>query len=111
VTDPAVTAVIKPRQVPVTWDGIDELPMLAATTFACGVLGPGEIMLAIGQAAPPIFAGDPQEQERLINAIDSINARPVARVVMSPARAVELIASLQQAVNAHSQLTAESDKR
>jgi hypothetical protein len=98
------------RVVPVTWAGIEELPILLATSFATSLLSESEILLAIGQAAAPIIPGDEETQARTLSDLESIEARPLARLVLSPQRAVELIDLLSKMVALQKQVAGTDDK-
>lgn len=80
------------------WSGLDGMPLETATALVAGVIGPGEIFLAIGQSAPPLFIGELADQVRQMREIKSIRVRPITRVVFSPARVRELIGHLQAAL-------------
>lgn len=96
--------------VAVTWPGLEELPILLATSFATSLLSEHEILLAIGQATAPIIPGDEETQASALMALESIEARPVARLVLSPQRAVELIELLSKVVALQKQVAGTDDK-
>ena len=92
---------IAQKQVGVEWEGLDSLPIHAATTFVAGANAIGEINLAIGQTSAPVFAGTPEEQTAKLMAVTSVNARPLVRLMMTPWRVKELISILQFALDQH----------
>jgi hypothetical protein len=85
----------------VEWPGLDDLPILSASCFAGSIVAPGEIYLAIGQFAPPIFPGTREEQAERLQGLDVLTARPLVRLMLSPQRAKELIQLLQAALANH----------
>jgi hypothetical protein len=58
-----------------------------------------EFILTFGSAVPPIFETVPTP-EQLAN-IDSVKAKPIIRMALTPGRAVELIQQLQQQLTAY----------
>lgn len=78
-------------EVTVTWHGIeDQYPALAANSFLLQQTGQ-EFILSLGFAAFPFFA-DPNDAAK----VKTIAAKPIARIAMTPGRAVELVQVLQQ---------------
>lgn len=49
----------------------------------------------------PIIIGTNEEKERQIEAVDSIDAKCVARIILSPSRALELINLLTENIRAY----------
>ena len=83
----------EPRQIPIKWENVDELPVMACNVFVAQ-FSPHEFLLQFGYASPPIFLKPPSPQE--IAAIDSVPAKVVVRLSLSPGRMSELIQVLQQ---------------
>jgi len=80
-------------QVTVTWHGVEEkLPTMAVNSFLLQQTGQ-EFILSVGFAAFPYLV-DPQEATKL----KTISAHPIARISMTPERAVELMQMLQQGI-------------
>lgn len=82
-------------QVNLDWSAVNEMPMSYATTFACTVPGPGEVLLLVGQAVAPVFPGTPAQQQEAMRRIKSIAVTPVAKIMINPVRLQELITALQ----------------
>lgn len=95
----------KHRQVPVAFVGADELPLQYANAFV-GLVHPGEIYLNIGSVMPPALHGTPEEREAQIDSIAFLPATPIARLVISPMRLDELIATLQNTKRNYEELMA-----
>lgn len=89
---------IEQKTVNLDWADVDSLPLYSATNFVTGALSRDEIMLVIGQAAPPIFPGTGQEQVDQLKDVEVIQARALARFILAPGRAESLIAVLQSAL-------------
>lgn len=83
----------EPIQIAIKWEGIDEVPVMASNVFLAQFT-PHEFLLMFGYAAPPVFLKPPSPQE--LAAIDSVQAKVVVRLSLSPGRMSELIQVLQQ---------------
>jgi hypothetical protein len=82
-----------PTQVTITWHDIEEkLPAMAVNAFLLQQTGQ-EFVLSLGFAAFPYLA-DPREAAN----VRTVAAQPIARISMSPGRAVELMNVLQQGI-------------
>ncbi len=100
--------VISQRQVGVSWETLDEMPLEAVNTFLAGLIGPNEVFLALGQAAGPTISGsEAQQQEQIerVQELDSITARPLIRVMMTTQRMRELVGVLEKTLAAHDRAT------
>ena len=84
---------VEPKQIAIKWENVDELPVLACNVFVAQFT-PHEFLLQFGYASAPIFLKPPSPQE--IAAIDSVPAKVVVRLSLSPGRMNELIQVLQQ---------------
>ena len=83
----------EPKQVAITWEGVDELPVMACNVFVAQFT-PHEFLLLFGYASTPVFLKPPSPEE--IAAINSVPAKVVVRLSLSPGRMSELIQVLQQ---------------
>lgn len=91
-----------PKNVPLTWVGYDELPIL----FANQILiqhQPGEFILSFGQATAPPIVGTPEEQVAQAEQIEFVPVRPLIRLGLTPARLREFVATLQVALDRQEQ--------
>lgn len=90
-------------QVPTAWDpAVQTMPTFAANTFSMqvtGAGGPEEIVVSIGYAAPPVFAGTIEEQMRQAASLEAVLIRPVVRLSITPGRLRELLEVLQTVVS------------
>lgn len=83
-------------EIPVVWVGAEELPVHFANAFL-GVVQPNEIFLTIGSIAPPPIVGEtPEERVQEAGKIQFIQASPIARLALTPARLDELVRTLQE---------------
>jgi hypothetical protein len=91
-------------RVPAVWVGADDLPVQFANQFI-SVVQPNEIFLTVGSLVPPAILGDTVE-ERMENAkkITFVPVKPIARLVLTPARLKELIKVLQDSLENYDKL-------
>lgn len=82
-------------QIPVTWIGLDDVPVHYANQFVCQ-FQPDEFILSIGNLTPPMLLGPPDEQQKQLQQLAYVPIRPIARIAMTPSRLRELIQVLQQ---------------
>lgn len=80
--------------VPLEYVGIDEAPLIFANNFLAQAQQ-DEIVLLIGQVAPPIVTGNREEQLEQLRRIVSVRSQIVARFVFSRTRLDELITTLE----------------
>jgi hypothetical protein len=66
--------------VPVVWEGLENVPIVLSNN-ALGQVGQHEeIILSFGQLTPPVIYGDLARQREQAQGIDRIVVRPVARL-------------------------------
>jgi hypothetical protein len=94
----------EPVQVPLIWIGLDDTPIELANVFQAQVSAPGEIILNIGQTAPPALSGTPEERAAQIEKISFVQSRTLGRLALTPHRVREMITLLQQALAGHDQV-------
>jgi len=81
-------------QIRVDWSAADRLPILAANLVLVQQT-PHEFILTFGALAPPVTTAPiTEEQARGMN----LAAQPIARILLPPGRAVELLQALQQQI-------------
>jgi hypothetical protein len=90
------------RQVPVVWVGLDEAPIQFANQFAMQGIE-NELILTIGQIAPPMLLGTDEERRQQIEALSYVPVKTVCRVSFTPERLGELIDVLTQHRNKRGQ--------
>jgi len=81
------------RNIPLTWIGTEDLPLLWVNRF----VGQGledHLVLTIGQSVDPAIIGTPEERIAQVEQIAYVPVRPVARLAFSRARCEELIGIL-----------------
>jgi len=81
------------REIPLTWIGTEELPLLWVNRF----VGQGledHFVLTIGQSVDPALIGTPEQRIAQLEQIAYVPIRPVARLAFSRARCEELIGIL-----------------
>lgn len=83
------------RLVPVVWVGLDEVPIMLANQFVIQG-GDSELLLTIGQLAPPMLLGSDDERRQQAEAISYVPIRPLCRVSLTAERLAELIDVLSQ---------------
>jgi hypothetical protein len=83
---------IQERQIPVTWPKHQEAAVMA-NVFNVS-LTPDGVVLTIGQASLPIFTGTPEDQVHQAQELPEVEPIVIARIVMTPAKAAELIAGI-----------------
>jgi hypothetical protein len=90
----------------VSWASAESLPLMFANAFVsqlgsqAGTAGPPDaIYLTIGQLAPPLLVGTPEEvAQQAARFNGTVEVRPVARIVLSRERAAELGELLQTVI-------------
>ena len=90
----------EPIQVPTVWIGLEQRPIEMASHLVAQVNAPNEIIINLGQAAPPLVFGTPEEQAAQFRA-SLVQVRPIARISLTAHRVRELITLLQQSIEAH----------
>ena len=81
--------------IPLAWIGAEELPVHLLNQFVCQ-FSQDEFILTLGQTVPPAIMGvTPEERAQQIEGIAYVPVKPIARLALTRARLVELIATLQ----------------
>ena len=81
----------------VTWEGVEDVPILFVNQVLGQVGEQSEIVLTFGQLAPPAILGQTQEErEQQLKSLDRIPIKPIARLAMTRVGLEQLIAVLQQ---------------
>lgn len=92
-------------QLPVSWIGAEDLPVLFANTFVGQVEAEqGVFFLTIGQIVPPALIGTPEEKVEQLEQISYVPIKPVARLALTRERLKYLIAILQTNLDQHDQI-------
>ena len=87
-----------PPELPISWVGFDELPIVFANQIMIQSTGPREIVLIFGQVANPPTAGTQEEQLAQLGEIPFVPIRPLARLGMTLDRLREFLAAMQAQV-------------
>ena len=87
----------EPVQVPVVFIGAEDTPLLYANQFVIAHLGQ-EFILSIGQVAPPLLLGTPEQQHEQAKQLSFVPIKTVARFAMTRERLDQLIKLLQDHV-------------
>jgi len=95
-------------EVPLSWIGLDELPILFANQFIIQHQ-PNEFIFTVGQMAPPALLGPPEVVAEQAREITHIPVKPLARIGMTRHRLAELIAVLQANLENHDRKMREMD--
>lgn len=81
--------------IPLAWIGAEELPIHLVNQFVCQ-FNQDEFILTVGQMAPPaLIAPTPEERLEQAEQISYVPIKPLARLVFTRQRLVELAATLQ----------------
>lgn len=64
------------REIPVSWVGAEELPILYANQFV-GQVHEDTFFLTIGQLVPPALIGTPEEQAEQLEEIAYLPVKPL----------------------------------
>lgn len=82
-------------QVPLSWVGLDEMPILLANHFLMQFEADGSFVLSAGQATAPPLLGTPEEIKAQAEKIEFVPVRPLARLNMTEGKLREFIAVLE----------------
>jgi hypothetical protein len=81
--------------VPVIWDGVEDVPLVLANQVLGQVGHQGEVILTFGQITPPILQGTLEQQAEQASEIPFVSVKPMARVALTKAGLDDLIRVLQ----------------
>jgi hypothetical protein len=81
------------REIPLTWIGADELPLLWVNRFV-GQSLQDHMVLTIGQSVDPALIGTPEERITQLEQVAYVPIRPVARLAFSRTTCETLIGIL-----------------
>lgn len=95
------TAPQQPVQVPLVWINLDETPIELASIFQVQVQGPDEIIFNVGQTAPPMLTGTPQEMAVQAAAVPFVPCRTLARFSLTTDRIRQLQTIFTNMLTAH----------
>ena len=98
------------REIPVTWIGAEELPVLFANTFVGQVEVQQDVFfLTIGQTLPPALIGTPEERIEQLEQIAYVPVKPVARLALTRERLEYLVAILQTNLDQYRELRGQAE--
>ncbi len=90
-------------EVPISWVGFDELPILFANQLLVQSAGPRELVITFGQLTPPPIVGTIEEQREQLEEIPFVPVRPLVRLSVTHDRLREFIQVLQAQYEQHEQ--------
>jgi len=82
-------------QLPIAYLGVEETPIVFANQFAIQHFQ-NEFIITIGQIAPPILVGSPEERREQAKNVGYIPVTIVGRFSLTKERIRELIGALQE---------------
>jgi hypothetical protein len=77
--------------IPVVWEGLENVPIVLANNALGQVGQQDEIILSFGQLTPPAIYGDLERQREQAQQIERLAVKPVARVGLTRAGLDDLI--------------------
>jgi hypothetical protein len=77
--------------IPVVWEGLEDVPIVLANNALGQVGHQDEIILSFGQLTPPAIYGDLERQREQAQQIERLAVKPVARVGLTRAGLDDLI--------------------
>jgi hypothetical protein len=78
------------------WEGVENVPILLANQVIGQVGQQGEVILAFGQASPPILIGDAEQQREQAREIPFVPVKPVVRLGFTRAGLDDVIRILNE---------------
>ncbi len=97
--------------VPLSWIGYDDAPILYANQLLVQFQPEGGFVLALGQATAPPLIGTPEQIAAQAAEIEFVPVRTLARFGMTRAKLQEVIAVLQANLENFDRLQAQIDPR
>ncbi|MBA2713885.1 MAG: hypothetical protein H0U55_10095 [Rubrobacteraceae bacterium] len=82
-------------QIPVLWDGVENVPLVLTNQVLGQVGQQGEVILTFGQVNPPLLMGTPEQQAQQAGEIPFVAVKPVARLALTKAGLDDLVRVLQ----------------
>jgi hypothetical protein len=98
-------------ELPISWVGLEETPISYANQFLIQYQPDGSFVLAVGVATPPALIGRPDEVAEQMADVTFVPVRTLTRVVLSPAKLKELIATLQANLDNVERIQTQIDRR
>ena len=95
------------REIPYTWIGTEELPLLWVNRFVGQSLR-DHLVLSIGQSVDPALIGTPEDRMAQLEQVAYIPVRPVARLAFSRSSLQDLIGILEILKDGYDQQQQES---
>jgi len=87
----------EPLQLSLAYVDADEVPILTCNNVVVQAHAEEEFILLLGQIAPPILLGSPEEQRAQAEGLEYVPVHVVARVGMTRHRVQEMIRALEDA--------------
>ena len=84
------------KQVPLVWEGIENVPITFTNEILLQAGQYGEFLLTFGQSAPPAILGETEEERvKKLERVSSVPVNPIARFALTPTTLVQLSTLLQ----------------
>src|ERR1700677_59970 len=96
-----MTMLPHPVELPVAWVGVDELTIQLANQFLTQLAAPDEVIITVGQAAPPVLLGTPEQQVAQAAAVAFVPVKAMIRVSLTTTRVRELRDVLTKVLEQH----------
>jgi hypothetical protein len=91
-------------EVPIVWVDVDQTPIQFANQFISQYQA-HEFVLTIGQLAPPMIIGTPEQQTEQVENLAFVTVRPLARFGLPVNRLRELIRVLSENLESYDRKT------
>jgi hypothetical protein len=86
-------------ELPVSWVGYDEVPIVYANQFLLQIQPEGSFVMAVGQSTPPALLGTLEEIAAQVSQVEFVPVRTLARVALTEQKARDLVAVLEAALS------------
>lgn len=84
------------REIPLTWIGIEDVPILTINQMVGQALTRQEYIVTLGQVAPPVLLGTEEQRRQQMEMLTFAAVKPVARIGLTRRRVEELIRILTE---------------
>lgn len=81
--------------IPLVWIGLEELSVQLANQAICQYTPDGQFIVSIGQMAPPVLLGSPEEIRQEVKRLSHIAVKPLLRVNFSESSLRDLLRIIQ----------------
>lgn len=88
------------KQLPLEWHLPEDLPSHYVNNIVVQQT-PHEFIISFFETLPPLILGSPEEQQQQLEALTSVRAKCVARIIVNPNRMKDFIQALQRTYNGY----------